>query len=197
MATFDQSSNFLESYRSFLFYLPSPVKRYFPAVHLHHSLNPSLETQRVSIFPISKRYSPTRKGQRASIYDKVKHEDWHIYQKYYLEVLASPDFQDEVKLQSATKIKEFDNNASSIINDSEMQHSRASMLLSTLANPKGPKGSQVRSIHMFFNPWPVLAEWNSKLLKHGSQQKVCREGRRIHSWNEDHNWRDERTSLDY
>jgi hypothetical protein len=56
---------------------------------------------------------------------------------YYMELVESPGFPDEVKLGSTRKIQDFKKAVLSIVNDLEMQHSRASMLLSTLTNRKG------------------------------------------------------------
>jgi len=56
---------------------------------------------------------------------------------YYMELVGSPDFPDDIKVGSTRKIKNFEKTVLSIVNDLEMQHSRASMLLSTLTNRKG------------------------------------------------------------
>jgi hypothetical protein len=56
---------------------------------------------------------------------------------YYMELVGSPDFPDDIKMGSTRKIKNFEKTVLSIVNDLEMQHSRASMLLSTLTNRKG------------------------------------------------------------
>ena len=56
---------------------------------------------------------------------------------YYLELVESSEFPDEIKLGSVRQIKDFRKAVLSIVNDLEMQHSRASMLLSTLTNRKG------------------------------------------------------------
>jgi hypothetical protein len=56
---------------------------------------------------------------------------------YYTELVESSDFPDELKEKSDAKIKDFRKSVLSIVNDLEMQHSRASMLLSTLTNRKG------------------------------------------------------------
>ena len=56
---------------------------------------------------------------------------------YYMELVESSEFPDEIKLGSTRKIKDFQRAVFSIVNDLEMQHSRASMLLSTLTNRKG------------------------------------------------------------
>ena len=56
---------------------------------------------------------------------------------HYLELVESSEFPDEIKLGSTRRIKNFKKAVLSIVNDLEMQHSRASMLLSTLTNRKG------------------------------------------------------------
>jgi hypothetical protein len=56
---------------------------------------------------------------------------------YYMELVESSEFPNEIKLGSTRKIKDFQRAVLSIVNDLEMQHSRASMLLSTLTNRKG------------------------------------------------------------
>jgi hypothetical protein len=56
---------------------------------------------------------------------------------YYMELVESSEFSDEIKLGSTRQIKDFKRAVLSIVNDLEMQHSRASMLLSTLTNRKG------------------------------------------------------------
>ncbi|CZR56656.1 uncharacterized protein PAC_06545 [Phialocephala subalpina] len=57
-------------------------------------------------------------------------------QQYYLELVDCPEFPDEIKLGSKKKLREFEKTVASIINDLEMQYSRADNLLSTLTNRK-------------------------------------------------------------
>ncbi|RDL30167.1 uncharacterized protein BP5553_10445 [Venustampulla echinocandica] len=56
---------------------------------------------------------------------------------YYMDLVASTNFPDEIKTGCSSKIRDFEKTVFSIVNDLEMQHSRASMLLSTLTNRKG------------------------------------------------------------
>ncbi|KAE9381938.1 hypothetical protein N431DRAFT_360451, partial [Stipitochalara longipes BDJ] len=56
---------------------------------------------------------------------------------FYMELVESSGFPNDIKLGSTRKIKDFEKTVLSIVNDLQMQHSRASMLLSTLTNRKG------------------------------------------------------------
>jgi hypothetical protein len=56
---------------------------------------------------------------------------------YYIELVESSDFPGDLRDGSVGKIKDFKKSARRVVNDLEMQQSRASMLLSTLTNRKG------------------------------------------------------------
>ena len=55
----------------------------------------------------------------------------------YVDLVASPDFPREIKIDCASKITQFNKHVISIVNDLEMQHSRAKMLLSTITTRTG------------------------------------------------------------
>ena len=72
--------------------LLGPAKRYFPRVHLHHSLNPTLEAQRVSIFfDLQKAQSYKEKVSEFLLMIRSNTKVVTYIKNYYLEVLASLD----------------------------------------------------------------------------------------------------------
>jgi hypothetical protein len=64
---------------------------------------------------------------------------------YYMEVIESPEFPNEIKTGSRRKLEDFSKAVTSIVNDLEMQYSRADMLLSTLTSRKGLVSAAIKS----------------------------------------------------
>ncbi|CZR52484.1 uncharacterized protein PAC_02361 [Phialocephala subalpina] len=107
------------------------------------SMDPPIPTAATSPGMIKRNLTPLgpnivgRKDQRDSARDQVKHQDRHRHQAVLHGPRLLPDFPDDIKNGSLTKLKEFEITVASIINDLETQYSRADTLLSTLTNRKG------------------------------------------------------------